>query len=122
MGVNHYPLELREQVLTEYEFGLGGYRRLAKRHGLKRDTVRDWVKTYGSKGERMKKNKVETRKKNIKEIKGMSRDELEKQLELSMLAADFWEFYANELKEQIKEENKKKAQLKVSENTANKKE
>ena len=24
MGVNHYPLELREQVLTEYEFGLGG--------------------------------------------------------------------------------------------------
>ena len=121
MGVNHYPLELREQVLTEYELGLGGYRRLAKRHGLKRDTVRDWVKTYGSKGERMKKNKVETRKKNIKEIKNMSRKELEEQLELSMLAADFWEFYANELKEQIKEENKKKAQLKVSENTANKK-
>lgn len=31
MGVNHYPLELREQVLTEYELGLGGYRRLASR-------------------------------------------------------------------------------------------
>jgi transposase len=118
MGVNHYPLELREQVLTEYELWLGGYRKLAKRHGLKRDTVRDWVKTYGSKGDQMKKNKVKTRKKNIKE---MSREELEEQLELSMLAADFWEFYANELKEQIKEESKKKAQLKVSENTANKK-
>ena len=49
MGVNHYPVELREQVLTEYECGLGGYRTLAKRHGLKRDTVRDWVKAYGSK-------------------------------------------------------------------------
>ena len=121
MGVNHYPLELREQVLTEYELGLGGYRRLAKRHGLTRYTVRDWVKAYGSKEKRMEKKNLGTRKKNIKEIKNMSRKELEEQLELSMLAADFWEFYANELKEQIKEESKKKAQLKVSENTANKK-
>jgi len=121
MGVNHYPLELREQVLTEYELGLGGYRRLAKRHGLTRYTVRDWVKAYGSKEKRMEKKNLGTRKKNIKEIKNMSREELEKQLELSMLAADFWEFYANELKEQIKKESKKKAQLKVSENTANKK-
>ena len=108
MGVNHYPLELRERVLKEYELGLGGYRLLAKRHGLKRDTVREWVQSSRHKTNGTVKGTDEMKKKRSKEIKEMSREELEEQLELSMLAADFWEFYANKLKEQIKEENKKK--------------
>lgn len=122
MGANHYPVELRERVLKEYELGLGGYRLLAKRHGLKRDTVREWVQSSRYKTNGTVKGADEMKKKRSKEIKEMSREELEEQLELSMLAADFRKFYANKLKEQIREENKKKDQLKFSENTANKKE
>ena len=122
MGRNRYPLEFREQVVHEYESGLGGCRRLARKHGLTRDTVRHWVRSARCKKTEREKNKIEMKKKTVKEIKEMSREELEEQLELSMLAADFWEFYANKLKEQIQEENKKKDQLKFSENTVNKKE
>lgn len=109
MGVNRYPLELREQVVQEYESGLGGCRMLARKHGLTRDTVRHWVRSARSKKDGREEEKIEMKKKTVKEIKEMSREELEKRLELSMLAADFWEFYANKLKDQIQEENKKKA-------------
>lgn len=122
MGVNHYPLELREQVVQEYESGLGGCRMLARKYGLTRDTVRHWVRSARRQETGREKKKIEMKKKTAKEIKEMSREELEEQLELSMLAADFWEFYANELKAQIQEENKKKDQLKFSENTVSKKE
>ncbi len=38
-----YPNELKMQVLSEYKQGEMGYKLLAKKYGLKRDTVRDWV-------------------------------------------------------------------------------
>ena len=88
---------------------------------MKRDTVREWVQSSRYKTNGTVEGTDEMKKKRSKEIKEMSREELEEQLELTMLAADFWEFYANKLKEQIKEENKKKAPSEFSENTANKK-
>ena len=44
MGVTiPYPIDLRVKVLTEYKAGVVGYKTLAVKYGLQRDTVRYWV-------------------------------------------------------------------------------
>ena len=118
--LSQYISELREEILKEYELGVYGYRLLAKRYGLKRDTVRDWVRAARQKGNTVGKPKAKLNREKPKDIKQMTREELEEELDLSRHAADFWEFYAKELLEQIKEESKKKVQLELSTNTVNK--
>lgn len=41
--MKRYPIELKEKVLSEYSRGECGYKLLAKKYNLKRDTVREWV-------------------------------------------------------------------------------
>ena len=38
-----YPIDLRIKVLAEYKAGVVGYKTLAVKYGLPRDTVRYWV-------------------------------------------------------------------------------
>lgn len=38
-----YPIDFRVKVLSEYKQGKVGYKTLANKYGLKRDTVRYWV-------------------------------------------------------------------------------
>lgn len=40
-----YPLELKRQVINEYMAGEGGYKMLATKYQLKRDTVREWIRS-----------------------------------------------------------------------------
>lgn len=53
--MKRYPLELKEKVLSEYSRGSCGYKLLAKKYDLKRDTVRAWVLARKSKEEALKK-------------------------------------------------------------------
>lgn len=41
--MSSYPKELKEQVINEYKPNENGYKRLAKKYELKRDTVRGRV-------------------------------------------------------------------------------
>lgn len=41
----NYPVELKMKILSEYEQGKVGYKLLARKYSLKRDTVRYWVFT-----------------------------------------------------------------------------
>lgn len=79
----NYPIELKLKVLSEYEQGLVGYKRLGRKYGLKRDTVRSWV--LANKAQDMTKNE---------EIK------LEKDLTYYKTEAEFWKTYAEKLEEQ----------------------
>ena len=38
-----HPIDLKVKVLAEYKEGVVGYKTLAVKYGLKRDTVRYWV-------------------------------------------------------------------------------
>ena len=38
-----YPIELKKQVIEEYQPMTHGYKLLARKYNLKRDTVRSWV-------------------------------------------------------------------------------
>lgn len=52
--MKRYPIELKTQVLSEYSRGECGYKLLAKKYGLKRDTVREWVLAKKRKEEALK--------------------------------------------------------------------
>lgn len=52
MGKRKYPIELKEKVISEYEFRTVGYKILAKKYNLKRDTVREWVLSAKKKAEK----------------------------------------------------------------------
>ena len=43
MGKVKYRIEEKLQVVREYERGTCGYKRLARKYNLSRDTVRAWV-------------------------------------------------------------------------------
>ena len=76
----NYPIELKLKILSEYEQGKNGYKRLAKKYGLQRDTVRYWVLN----------GKVHT----------MAKDEdinLERNLAYYKTEAEFWKTYAEKL-------------------------
>lgn len=77
-----YSIELKMKVLSEYERGKIGYKQLARKYGLKRDTVREWVLT--------------------KMVQSMTKDEeekLEKDLAYYKTEAEFWKTYAEKLEE-----------------------
>lgn len=38
-----YPIELKRKVIEEYEPMTHGYKMLARKYDLKRDTVRSWI-------------------------------------------------------------------------------
>ena len=52
--MKRYPLDLKAKVLSEYSRGECGYKLLAKKYGLKRDTVREWVLAKRKKEEALK--------------------------------------------------------------------
>ena len=57
--MKRYPLELKAKVLSEYSRGECGYKLLAKKYGLKRDTVREWVLAKRKKEEALKESEAE---------------------------------------------------------------
>lgn len=79
----NYPVELKVKVLSEYEQGKIGYKLLARKYGLKRDTVREWVLA----------NKVHMKLKDITESE-------EKGLAYYKAQAEFWKTYAEKLEEE----------------------
>ena len=39
-----YPSELKDKILKEYLDGLGGECSLAKKHGIPRETIKNWIR------------------------------------------------------------------------------
>lgn len=56
MGKRKYPIELRDEVINAYLNTKDGYKKLAKKYNLKRDTVRDWVLAYKKKKQKEEQN------------------------------------------------------------------
>lgn len=79
----NYPVELKVKVLSEYEQGKIGYKLIARKYGLKRDTVRYWVLT----------NKTHMT------IKETSESE-ERDIAYYKAQAEFWKTYAEKLEEE----------------------
>ena len=41
-----YPFELKDRILKEYINGLGGECSLAKKYGIPRETIKEWIKKF----------------------------------------------------------------------------
>lgn len=106
-----YPLDFRKKVLSEYRSGKVGYKTLAARYGISRDTVRYWVLNC-KKGKRKNMRKPKETKSTI--------DIYSKDVSYYKTAALFWETYARTLEEHIAGDNKKKELLKQSEDAEKK--
>ena len=100
-----YPIDLRIKVLAEYKAGVVGYKTLAVKYGLPRDTVRYWVLQQKA-GRGLP---VDTR--DEKTI-----DEEQKDIEYYKTEAEYWKAYAKKLEAIRFPENKKKQQSKQSKN------
>lgn len=79
----NYPVELKVKVLSEYEQGRVGYKLLARKYGIKRDTVRHWV--LANKVHMKTEDKIETEEKDVAYYKAK---------------AEFWKTYAEKLEEE----------------------
>ena len=56
-----YPVELKKQVVEEYEPMTHGYKLLARKYNLKRDTVRSWILAEQKRVEKLKKKQEENK-------------------------------------------------------------
>lgn len=100
-----YPIDLRIKVLAEYKAGVVGYKTLAAKYGLQRDTVRYWILRQKA----GKELPVDTGdEKNI--------DDEQKDIEYYKTEAEYWKTYAKKLEAIRFPENKKKQQSKQSKN------
>ena len=100
-----YPIDLRIKVLSEYRQGKVGYKTLAKKFGLKRDTVRYWVlKSKSDENEFMDSKNIEIVSEEAKNI------------EFYKTEAEYWKAYAKKLESIRFPESKKKQQSKQSKN------
>ena len=100
-----YPIDLRVKVLSEYKQGKDGYKTLAKKFGLERDTVRYWVlKSRSDKSMLMDSKNKESVSKEAKDI------------EYYKTEAEYWKTYAKKLEAIRFPESKKKQQSKQSKN------
>lgn len=79
----NYPVELKMKILSEYEQGKVGYKLLARKYGLKRNTVRYWVLT--NKVHMKIEDKIQTEEKDVAYYKAQ---------------AEFWKTYAEKLEEE----------------------
>ena len=99
-----HPIDLRVKVLAEYKAGVVGYKTLAAKYGLQRDTVRYWVLQQRA-GRGLP---VDT--KNEKTIIDEQKD-----IEYYKTEAEYWKAYAKKL-EAIRFPESKKQQSKLSKN------
>ena len=98
-----HPIDLRVKVLAEYKAGVVGYKKLAVKYGLQRDTVRYWdLQQKAGRG-----LPVDTR--DEKTI-----DEEQKDIEYYKTEAEYWKAYAKKLEAIRFPESKKKQQSKLS--------
>ena len=100
-----HPIDLRVKVLAEYKAGVVGYKKLAVKYGLQRDTVRYWVLQQKA-GRGLP---VDTR--DEKTI-----DEEQKDIEYYKPEAEYWKAYAKKLEAIRFPEIKKKQQSKQLKN------
>jgi hypothetical protein len=100
-----HPIDLRVKVLAEYKAGVVGYKTLAVKYGLPRDTVRYWVLQQRA-GRGLP---VDT--KNEKTIIDEQKD-----IEYYKTEAEYWKAYAKKLEAIRFPESKKKQQSKQSKN------
>ena len=100
-----HPIDLRVKVLAEYKAGVVGYKTLAVKYGLQRDTVRYWVLQQRA-GRGLP---VEIRNE-------ITIDDNQKDIEYYKTEAEYWKAYAKKLEAIRFQERKKKQQLKLSKN------
>ena len=100
-----YPIDFRVKVLSEYKQGKVGYKTLANKYGLKRDTVRYWVLQEKSDSFVL----MDTKNKETV-------DETQKDIEFYKTEAEYWKTYAKKLEAIRFPESKKKQQSKQSKN------
>lgn len=82
-------MELKRQVVAEYDAGFGGYKALASKYSLSRDLVRSWCANAKLRAD----NKIP--------VKAENAPEPEKNLAYYRSAAAYWEDYAHQLEEQL---------------------
>ena len=100
MGNNQkYSIDFKLLVVGKYKKGTCGYKKLAHKFNLSRDTVRDWCLTpkLQSATQMAKKNKINN----------------DKDLEYYKTAAIFWEQYAKNIEAELAKQGKKKLLLKT---------
>lgn len=100
-----YPIDFRVKVVAEYKQGKVGYKTLANKYGLKRDTVRYWVLQKKSDDLML----MDTKNKE-------TIDESQKDIEYYKTEAEYWKAYAKRIEAIRFPESKKKQQSKQSKN------
>ena len=84
-----YPSELKEKVVSEYVKGECGYKLLARKYGLTRDTVRHWVLSA----------KLPIIILPMADNKNKNREALTQELEYYKASSEYWKAYAEKLEE-----------------------
>ena len=51
MSKAKYSVELKLEIVKEYESGKESYKSLAEKHGVGEKSVREWIKKYREQGE-----------------------------------------------------------------------
>lgn len=106
-----YSNELKELVIHEYQQGIYGYTRLAKRYSLTRDLVRRWILT----NQKRRISNLTLKKPKKREFKN-----IEDEVKYLQDAAMYWETYAKMLEEEIPISKKKAEKLEQFKNAQKK--
>lgn len=94
MGKGLYPLELKMRIVEEYKTGVCGYKQLARKYGLTRDAVRQWV--------------LNSKSIALKTEMGKNKKSDKKDLEYYKTKTLFFETYSKLLEEVVEEQEAKK--------------
>ncbi len=108
--MTRHSLELKKQICLDYQKGVFGYRKLSKKYGLTRDTIRYIIlHQKGSKNNPLRSN-MSTNKKQIYDP------------EYLKTALEYWKTYAKNLEKHLEEECQNKKKLKFQQSVHCKKE
>jgi len=103
--IRKYPIELEKRILKEYRPGINGYKRLAKKYGLTRGLVRDWV---------MKKKLKDDQEIHLDPEEKEELKRLKKEVKYLRDANMFWKNYVEIIQKDIIDSKKKVSELKQS--------
>lgn len=103
--IRKYPIELEKRILKEYRPGINGYKRLAKKYGLTKGLVRDWV---------MKKKLKDDQKIHLDPEEKEELKRLKKEVKYLRDANMFWKNYVEIIQKDIIDSKKKVSELKQS--------
>ena len=115
----NYSIEFKAQLIREYKKGEIGFKALAKKYNITRDTVRGIIRSYLPKQNNKRLAEIPT----VLDMKEKEDDKVfsksDKDFDYYKTAALYWQEYAKLLEKEVKENRKKKLKIQAISKVAN---